>query len=109
MPKPFSPKVVTANNLHDGEVVYLAADDRWVLDLSAAEVIQGEAYADIRLALAESQADTVVGAYLADVTPGPDGPTPAHFREAFRATGPTNYHHGKAHGQRPGADLGEDA
>ena len=37
----------------------------------------------------------VVGVYLADVRRGPNGPEPAHFREAFRATGPSNYAHGK--------------
>ena len=34
-------------------------------------------------------------AYLADVALGPDGPEPTHFREDFRATGPSNYNHGK--------------
>ena len=50
-------------------------------------------------------ADVVVGAYLADVRFGPDGPEPAHFREAFRAGGPTNRDHGKAHGRRPGPEV----
>ena len=30
-----------------------------------------------------------------DVRIGPDGPEPAHFREAFRTRGPSNYPHGK--------------
>lgn len=105
MPKPFTPKVVTANDLIDGDVVYLDAAGGWVRELSRAEPILNETYADLRLALAEDQPGTVVGAYLADVTVGPDGPEPAHFREAFRAAGPTNYPHGKAHGRRPGPDL----
>ena len=95
MPRPFTPKVVTANDLLDGDVVYLAEDDTWVRDLSAAEVITDEAEAQMRLLTAEQQQDRVVGAYLAEVAPGQDGPRPTHFREAFRATGPSNYAHGK--------------
>lgn len=105
MPKPFAPAVVTANLLLDGDVVYLSATDAWVRDLRDAEVIEDEAVAQLRLLDAERQAGTVVGAYLAPVRLGPDGPAPAHFREAFRAAGPTNYAHGKAHGQRPGPDA----
>jgi hypothetical protein len=37
----------------------------------------------------------VVGPYLADARPGPNGPEPTHFREAFRTRGPSNYAHGK--------------
>ncbi|MEM9795430.1 MAG: DUF2849 domain-containing protein [Pseudomonadota bacterium] len=104
MPKPFTPKVVTANDLLDGDVVYLSADDQWVRDLRRAELIEDEAHSQIRLLDAESQPDVVVGAYLADATGGPDGPEAVHFRETFRANGPTNYDHGKAHGQRPGPE-----
>ncbi|MGB3554585.1 MAG: DUF2849 domain-containing protein [Jannaschia sp.] len=95
--RPFVPKVVTANRLLEGDVVYLAADDRWVTDLPSAEAIEDEAVAEARLLDAMAQADRVVGAYLADIRLGPDGPEPIHFREAFRASGPTNYPHGKAH------------
>jgi hypothetical protein len=95
--RPFTPKVVTANRLIEGDVVYLAADDAWVTDLKAAEVHEDEAVAEARLIDAARQTGTVVGVYLADVTPRADGPEPVHFREAFRASGPTNYPHGKAH------------
>ena len=44
----------------------------------------------------------MVGAYLADAQPGPDGPEPVHFREAFRTRGPSNYFHGKQ-ADRPSA------
>ena len=104
MPKAFSPVVVTANDLVEGDVVYLAADDAWVRDLRHAEVLEDEAVAQLRLLDAERQTGTVVGAYLAPVRPDRDGPAPGHFREAFRAAGPTNYHHGKAYGQRPGPE-----
>lgn len=94
MPKPFTPKVVTANALLEGDVIYQTASG-WSRTLSEAEVLTDEADAQIRLLDAAQQRDVVVGAYLADVKLGPDGPEPAHFREAFRARGPSNYAHGK--------------
>ncbi len=102
--KSFTPKVVTANLLREGDVVYLGPRDEWVRDLSAAELIEDEAIAQLRLLDAERQPEIVVGAYLADVVARAKGPEPVHFREAFRASGPTNYDHGKAHGQRPGSE-----
>ena len=95
MSAPFTPKVVTASDLLDGDVIYLTADDRWSRDLAEAEVLTDEAHAQLRLIDAEQQANRLVGAYLADVALGPDGPEPTHFREAFRRTGPSNYAHGK--------------
>lgn len=102
MPRAFTPKVVTANALLEGDVIYQTADNRWTRELSEAEILREEDVAARRLTLAEQQAGTVVGAYLADVKIGADGPEPAHFREAFRATGPSNYAHGKQVGEQPG-------
>ena len=95
MPKPFTPKVVTANALLEGDVIYLAADDRWTRDLRKAEVLTDEAHAQLRLVEARQRAPEAVGVYLADVKPGANGPEPTHFREDFRRTGPSNYAHGK--------------
>ena len=95
MSRPFTPKVVTANALLEGDVVYLAADGNWTRDLAEAELIEDETLASTLLADAETQHDRIVGAYLADMRAGPDGPEPAHFREAFRSRGPSNYRHGK--------------
>lgn len=95
MPRAFTPKVVTANALLEGDVVYLTEDDRWTRQLSEAELIDDEAHATLRLLDAERQANVIVGAYLADAKPGADGPEPTHFREDFRRRGPSNYHHGK--------------
>ena len=92
--KPFSPKVITANALLEGDVVYLTGDD-WTRDLAKAEVLTDEANADLRLIDAAAQSDLVVGVYLADVEVKDGIPRPTHFREAFRATGPSNYAHGK--------------
>lgn len=95
MPATFTPKVVTANALLEGDVVYLTDADTWSRNLEQAEVLTDEADAQIRLIDASARVDEVVGVYLADVGPGEKGPEPAHFREAFRATGPSNYPNGK--------------
>lgn len=95
MNRRFTPKVVTANRLREGDVVYLTADDRWSPLHNDAELIEDEAHAQMRLLHAAAQKLLVVGAYLADAKPGPNGPEPTHFREEFRTRGPSNYHHGK--------------
>ncbi len=95
MPKAFTPKVVTANALIEGDVIWLTPDDRWTRDISEAELIEDEAHAQLRLLHAESQPNEIVGAYLADAKAGPNGPEPTHFREEFRTRGPSNYAHGK--------------
>ncbi|TCS67365.1 DUF2849 domain-containing protein [Primorskyibacter sedentarius] len=95
MSRIFTPKVITANALIEGDVIYLAADDSWTRELTEAEVLTDEAHAQLRLLEAESRQAEVVGAYLADVKPSVTGPEPTHFREEFRRTGPSNYFHGK--------------
>ncbi|SFP57093.1 DUF2849 domain-containing protein [Tranquillimonas alkanivorans] len=95
MSRRFTPKVVTANALLEGDNVWLTEDDRWSRDMAEAEFIEDEAHGQIRLLFAQSQASVVVGAYLADAKMGQCGPEPTHFRETFRTRGPSNYHHGK--------------
>lgn len=98
MPKPFTPKVVTANALLEGDVIY-QTETGWSRQLADAEVLTDEADADLRLIEAAQQIDLVVGAYLADVDTSGDAPAPTHFREDFRAKGPSNYAHGKQEAQ----------
>lgn len=95
MSRRFTPKVVTANDLLEGDTVWLTADNRWSRSIAEAELIEDEARAQARLAEAEAQGHVVVGAYLADAAAGADGPVPVHFRETFRTRGPSNYAHGK--------------
>ncbi|WP_043145230.1 DUF2849 domain-containing protein [Mameliella alba] len=95
MARKFTPKVVTANALLAGDVVYLTAEDRWSPDLRDAELLTDEAHAQLRLVEASARHAEVVGVYLADMEPGANGPEPTHFREAFRRKGPSNYAHGK--------------
>ncbi len=95
MARAFTPKVVTANDLLEGDVIYLTAANDWTRDLTSAELIVDEAEAQLRLLEAQSQPQIAVGAYLADAKAGDNGPEPTHFREEFRRTGPSNYNHGK--------------
>ncbi|WP_102224885.1 DUF2849 domain-containing protein [Acidimangrovimonas sediminis] len=95
MSRIFTPKVVTANALLEGDVVYLAEDGAWVRRLDEAELIEDEAIAQLRLIDAQSQPDRVVGPYLAEARASQQGPVPGHFREGFRAAGPSNRNHGK--------------
>lgn len=95
MARRFTPKVVTANALLEGDVIWLTADDRWTRDIAEAEFLDEEAHAEVRLLFAQADPH-VVGPYLADAIAGPDGrPAPIHFREEFRTRGPSNYPHGK--------------
>ena len=98
MPHPFTPKIVTASDLLDGDVIYQTSDDRWSRKLVDAEIITDEAHAQLRLLDAERQNIAIVGAYLANIAVGANGPEPVHFREDFRRTGPSNYSHGKQEG-----------
>ncbi len=95
MARIFTPKVVTANALLDGDAVWLTEADTWTRDIREAELLTDEAHADLRLLEAQSRAAEIAGAYLADAKRGPDGPAPTHFRETFRTRGPSNYAHGK--------------
>jgi len=104
MSRPYIPKVVTANRLLEGDVVYLTATDTWTKHHHEAELIEDEAHAQMRLLHATAQKLVIVGAYLADARPGQKGPEPVHFREAFRTRGPSNYDHGK---QADFADIQE--
>ena len=95
MPRAFTPKVVTANALREGDAVWLTEDNRWTRKISEAEFLTDEAHADLRLLEAQAQSDVIAGAYLADAKAGANGPEPTHFREEFRTRGPSNYPHGK--------------
>jgi hypothetical protein len=86
--------VITANALLEGDVVYLRGTE-WVRDLSQAEILNDEADAEIRLLEASARVAEVVGVYLIAVDPAKGAPKASHFREAFRARGPSNYPHGK--------------
>ena len=95
MSRSFTPKVITANALLEGDAVWLTENDTWTRNVAEAELLTDEAHADLRLLEAQAQADKIAGAYLADAKRTEKGPVPTHFREAFRTRGPSNYNHGK--------------
>ena len=96
MAKKFSSKIVTANDLLDGEVIYFTSANSWSVRFQDAVVANNEEQAGKFLQAANGQSDRVVGAYLTGVHTNDQGkPQPAHFREAFRSRGPSNYFHGK--------------
>jgi len=86
-----SAKVMTANRLRDGDVVYLAEDGRWSERLEDAWAVESEAAEAGLAALAEQAVAErlVVAPYLMPVAAGDAGPLPLSQRERIRALGPT--------------------
>ncbi len=96
MAKKYIPKIITANDLLSGDVIYFTKSNDWSLSHNDAAPCLTQNEADEILAKAQLHQAQIVGAYLADI--GFDenqNPIPLHFREKFRAKGPSNYHHGK--------------
>ena len=80
-------KVLTANALLSGAVVYRAWTGGWTHDLALAQRFD-EADADVALAAAQARSDEVVGPYLISVgEAGPDGRD--RGKERIRSNGPT--------------------
>lgn len=95
MSRDFTPKVITANALIEGDAVWFTEDSAWTRNIAEAEFITDEAHAEIRVLEARADQSLVAGVYLADAKKTATGPTTTHFREAFRTRGPSNYNHGK--------------
>lgn len=88
MPKKFKPVVVTANDLIEGDSVFLSAQG-WVRDIRQARVAQNPDDA-ARLeadGLAGEAANIVIGPYLIDVALDTGHPVPTLRREQIRADG----------------------
>ena len=95
MSRAFTPKVITANALLEGDAIWFTEDNTWSRNIAEAELITDEAHGDIRLLEAKADQSIVVGVYLAEAKKPNNDPAPTHFREAFRTRGPSNYSHGK--------------
>ena len=91
------PKVVTANHLLEGDVIYMTASGDWSRKHEDAKLFEDKDEGQEALKEAHAQAHMLAGPYLADAQIGENGkPEPVHFREAFRTRGPSNYPtHGK--------------
>ncbi|MCQ0970729.1 DUF2849 domain-containing protein [Paracoccus sp. TK19116] len=92
-PSTAKPGVITANDLREGHNVWMTTTG-WSRNPADATLYEDEAIAELDLLKAIGQSNVVVGAYLVEARRGPNGPQPAHFREAFRQTGPSNHFHG---------------
>ena len=89
-------KVITANTLKTGEVVFWGINDNggrgWICSLDNAERFDESADLDNTVADVD-QPDHVVGVYTILVTEEGGLITPYHIREKIRALGPGNYDH----------------
>ncbi len=80
-------KLITANRLSDGRVIYVGEGASVVEDIASAALFDGDE-ADAALIAAASQPGTFVNAYLVEVT----GHTPSgrdRLKETIRSAGPT--------------------
>ena len=84
-------KVLTANMLTDGIVVYLATGGAWTEQLPEARFLTAESEQTRLLHIAEQDVKRriIVDPYLMDASNGANGPEPVSQRERIRATGPT--------------------
>lgn len=89
MAKPFIAQIITSNHLIEGDSIYLTEAGTWSRRAADAVLLPDATQAAAHLARANRQTDLHVGAYLANAR---------HFREGFRAAGPSNYFHGKQAG-----------
>lgn len=85
------PKMLTANRLSDGAVIYLTAAGTWTEALPEGAVLDTtEAEAMAEAAGQKAQTDLhLVGAYLMDVKLQRGVPAPVKMRESIRAAGPS--------------------
>lgn len=80
-------KIVTANTLATGRVVFLATDGRWVEDVTASAI-----YPDVigaEAALAEAPRAAIVEAFVTDRNADVEGRPTMTLRDTIRAFGPT--------------------
>ncbi len=89
-------KILTANYLLSGKVIYLNSEKKWIENSANAAVFDNQKDADNALAFADTQTNKLQSAYLIDVLLTSNGkPKPESNQELIRATGPTNYFHDK--------------
>jgi hypothetical protein len=83
-------RIITANRLIDGAVVYLAADGGWTTTMADGRVAEDDAAATL-MAVAERAVAgrLVVAPYLIDVVAEDGTVRPVRYREVIRATGPS--------------------
>lgn len=86
----FTPRIITANRLRDGAVVYLSTTGAWIETAAVAAIATGPKEQERLLLQAANSVTTclVVDPLAIDIT-GPSAPIPARLREKIRSKGPT--------------------
>jgi uncharacterized protein DUF2849 len=86
-------KVITANRLLNGDVVWLGENQSWVERVTLAKIHDGkDAVADgLEAGAMAEKNQEVVGVYEMDVTVEDGVINPVRLREKIRATGPTTH------------------
>jgi len=84
MAKVFHSKIITANDLMSGEVIFMTSNG-WSTDYKRAILAETPEQVEVLLAKAEAQPAKAVGAYAVDTKPDAKGiNTPFHNREVIR-------------------------
>jgi hypothetical protein len=101
------PKVICANRLADGIVVYAGHGGSWSERLSQAKIFAGKAEAEAGLFVAQDDAkrNLVVEPVVVEVTEDASGLRAVTLREAIRAQGPTIDFLPRTHAVAHGADA----
>ncbi|PCJ85098.1 MAG: sulfite reductase [Hyphomicrobiales bacterium] len=90
MAKAFVTQIVSANDLMEGDVVYLTTAKTWSRDIDVASIADTPEQAETLLAIGEAQQEIIVGAYLIEIERLENGDLkPLHFREKYRLHGPS--------------------
>lgn len=81
-------KIVTANNLQDGAVVYLSDDDQWTVQLDQAARFEDSDAENVLIA-AQSRIEEITDAYIVSVSHAGEITGRETLRETIRKAGPT--------------------
>jgi hypothetical protein len=86
-------KVITANRLLNGDVVWLGENGSWVERITLARTVEGKDQVDEGLAIGQAaeKNQEVVGVYEMDVTLEDGVIVPVRLRERIRSAGPTTH------------------
>ena len=85
-----SMRIVTANRVGDGAVVFLGADGEWVESIGAGRLVETDSDIDALLADASAQGG-MIDPYAIAVEVTGEGPRPTRYREFIRVFGPTTH------------------
>ncbi len=85
------PKVISANRLTDGIVVYVGPEGSWPEALGEARIFESKAEAEAGLlaARADVKRNLVLDPFVVEIARGEGGLQAVSFRDAIRARGPT--------------------